>query len=414
MAVGHFAGFFMDRLFERIFDVFWEGLGLRGETGSGRASVGDMLIGQLNEKRWDELLGKFEKLKQLMLILGSVIEEVKGRQVTNESFLQWLGELIEGMYQGQYMLDTMEFQSNNSSSRFNHKSFDELQCVVKKLCDLESNVAIFLKILKHCRPLGGSVTYYLNMNDDRMFGRDLEKVQMINFLQSEELGDSGNVRILSITGGEGHGKTTLAAYFYNEIWVRNRFSLSVWLDGACLQDPTIFFGKLLDHLPSSSSATSVDAEQFVPLGETVKKRLRNEMFLLVIDNAHYLNMAIWSIVKDCLKSGKRGSKLIITSRMDEVIQVGTVESITLDAMRKGEYCCFFKNLVFGRNCPEEYVRLTMIAKEIASMLNGSPLAAKAMAARLKENISIQHWENILKTLNPVRQSNSLIFNFLKY
>lgn len=359
----------------------------RRENGGGGSTVlAELFDRDLQERSKDEMV---DKSKQLLTILGSVVMAAKGRKV-NGPLLEWLGDIVEGMYQGQYMVDIMRHQSNSSTSYDDKR---DLLDSLNKLEDLNSKIDLFYKILKPCGYLDTCVTNYLNMDDDKLFGRLVEKGKLINFLLGldDNSGNFGNVDVLTITGAEGVGKSALVEYFYNETWVRNHFSLRVWLGNISLHEPAHFINELLNQFSSNNVATDRD---------DVEQMLTGKTFLLVIENASDINERVWTVIKAYLEYGNKGSKVLITSRRDETTGLGTAEPIILDPMTKGEYCCFLKKIVFGRNRPEGYAKLAKIAKEIAYFLNGYPWAAKVMAARLLENVNIHHWENILKSIKP--------------
>lgn len=48
---------------------------------------------------------KLGRVRHMLMKIESVVEEAKGRKITNHGTLQWLSELIDHMYQGRYLLD---------------------------------------------------------------------------------------------------------------------------------------------------------------------------------------------------------------------------------------------------------------------------------------------------------------------
>jgi hypothetical protein len=66
-----------------------------------------LLIGRFISNNQESAEDKLQRMRRLVIRIHSVVEEAKGRQISNHGTLQWLSDLIDGDYQGCYLLDSV-------------------------------------------------------------------------------------------------------------------------------------------------------------------------------------------------------------------------------------------------------------------------------------------------------------------
>jgi hypothetical protein len=135
-----------------------------------------------------------------------------------------------------------------------------------------------------------------------------------------------------------------------------------------------------------------------------------ERSLVVIELLGDVDEGAW---KRLLQTSERctahGSKIIITSRSENMLSVGTTQAIMLRCLSKEAYWYFFKMLVFGSTDPEEHPKLTSIAMELALLMGGSFIGACIVAAVLRANLSAGFWSSVLREVRKYTQNNTLVF-----
>uniref|UniRef100_A0A0E0BFN4 Disease resistance N-terminal domain-containing protein n=1 Tax=Oryza glumipatula TaxID=40148 RepID=A0A0E0BFN4_9ORYZ len=198
------------------------------------------------------------RLERILLRMHSVVEEAERRHITNQGMLLQLKGLIEGFYLGYYMLDKIKFQppeeesiedevsheiqsfalsACNSRKRFRFadairkrtpvafgsKSKTNLKDVVDGLETKIADMREFVILLgSQTRLPRQPYSTYLYI-DNCMFGRRIEKEQVINFFLCNDPHDP-YVSILPIIGPQRIGKKTLVQHACLDERVRNCFS----------------------------------------------------------------------------------------------------------------------------------------------------------------------------------------------
>jgi hypothetical protein len=117
-------------------------------------------------------------------------------------------------------------------------------------------------------------------------------------------------------------------------------------------------------------------------------------------------LSMYSASKRCLP---RGSKIIVTSRSDQMKKLGTTGAVTLKYLSDDAYWYFFKTLTFGSTDPKMHPRLAYLAMEIARVMNRTFLSATIIACLLRNNFEIHFWRKILVFLRGLIQKHVIKF-----
>ncbi|KAF6985810.1 hypothetical protein CFC21_003626 [Triticum aestivum] len=364
-----------------------------------------------------------QRLHQLLLRLRAIVEEAEGRCVTNRGMICQVSMMTKQMFRGYYLLDTFKCREKktgdeevcrfsfvqskfNPAKRFRRLSSDtqiesiefgrdiskELKHVVIALESMVADMKEFAMFLMsyprmHRQPYGA----YLFL-DKCMFGRQMEREQVISFLLQGEPLRGENLGVLPIVGPGLIGKSTLVEHVCDDERVRNHFSLILLYSGNDLKDETAMTFR--DHC--------VIKHQNIASGK--------ERSLVVIDLLGNVDEEAWKRLLHSAESCMMcGSKIIVTSRSEKIVRFGTAEAIKLSCLSEEAYWYFFKMLVFGSTDPEEHPRLTSIAMELALRMGGSFISAYVIAALLRENFCAWFWCRVLRSFRKYMQKNLLLF-----
>uniref|UniRef100_A0A453A7W3 Disease resistance N-terminal domain-containing protein n=1 Tax=Aegilops tauschii subsp. strangulata TaxID=200361 RepID=A0A453A7W3_AEGTS len=134
--------------------------------------------------------------------------------------------------------------------------------------------------------------------------------------------------------------------------------------------------------------------------------------LIIIEIAEDINERTWRRMKSSITcmTPRGGSKIIITSRSDRIVNLGTTEALRLDYLPQEAYWHFFKSLVFGSTNSDEQPKLASMAMEIALEQRQCFLSAYIIAGILRDNFDGRIWRTILECVRAYKQTNLLMFD----
>ncbi|XP_047094876.1 disease resistance protein RGA2-like [Lolium rigidum] len=366
-----------------------------------------------------------QRLQQLLLRISAVVEEAEGRCVTNQGMIRQVSMMLKQIFRGYYLLDSFKCIHNKTDdddeevshslfaqSKFNpakrfrcvssnsqiksmligRDSSKELKQVVLGLESMVADMKEFaIFVMSYPRMYRQPYGAYLFL-DKCMFGRQMEREQAISFLLQVEPPGDGNLGVLPIFGPAFIGKSTLVEHVCRDERVRDHFSLILFYRGNGLTYETVTTFR--DHC--------VIKHQNIASAE--------KRSLVVIEILGDVDQGAWKrLMHISERFMAHGSKIIITSRSEKIVSVGTREAIKLNLLSKEAYWYFFKMLVFGSTDPEDHPKLTSIAMEIALGIHGSFMSAYVVAALLRENLSAQFGCRVLRQLRENTQKNTLMF-----
>jgi hypothetical protein len=372
-----------------------------------------------------------QRLERVVLRIDTVVEEAEGRHISNQGMLRQLKLLRQGMYRGHYILDALRFRaisneedggvshSSSALSRFSpakrlrfsrstgssssntgaellgtHNNIpEELQRVVDTLEDTMAGMKEFLFLLASYpqiirQPYGA----YLLL-DNCMFGRQMERQRVLNFLLRSTA--TPGLAVLPMVGPIRVGKTTLVENVCKDESVRDRFSMILFFPEGCLGDEGVIDLKensingLVKHQNCSS-----------------QNRL-----LVIVEIAEDINQGTWRRLKSSITQVTPcgGSKIIITSRSDRIVRLGTTEALRLDYLPQEAYWYFFKSLVFGSTNPNDEPKLATMAMEIALEQRQCFTSAHIIAEILRDNFNARFWRTVLHCVRAYIQTHLLMF-----
>ncbi|XP_062187869.1 putative disease resistance protein RGA3 [Phragmites australis] len=390
------------------------------------------IMGELATRSLSFLIGRYlktasskeessQRLQWMLQRVHLTVEEAEGRCITNQAMLQQLNILREVMYRGYYILDTFiqqapEEEKDNdqgtnrslslskfnpakrfcfsAGSKYGTKRTEEMLESVEIAIANMSEFVIFLR--NYPRMFRQPYSTYLFI-EKCMFGRQMEMDRVTNFLLYEEPPVDGNFGVLPIVGPGKVGKTTLVEHVCCDERVRNHFSCIIFLSDNDFREEkqcTLRDQGRIKHQHDDSN---------------------EEKLLVIVELVGNVDESAWRRLLSAYQSSvSTSSKIIITSRSENITNFGTTQALSLNFLSREAYWYFFKALLFGSTDPEEQPMLASIAlkifdeyfdQEIYTPFTGPFIDLNNAANLLKSRVGAQNWRRILGCIRENRQQN---------
>ncbi|XP_039114621.1 putative disease resistance protein RGA3 [Dioscorea cayenensis subsp. rotundata] len=238
------------------------------------------------------------------------------------------------------------------------------------------------------------------VDDSRVFGREQDKENIVKLLLATGDGFNNhfNVPILPVVGMGGLGKTTLTQLVYNDNRVKEHFQLRMWLCVSENFDERKLTRETLECTLSDYSNTNTNTTNLNLLQEDLFQKLKGKKFLLVLDDVWNENREKWSRYYAALAAGERGSKILMTTRNENVgLIMGALKPYYLNQLSDEDCWLLFRSCAFVNGSSSGHPKLEIIGKMIVKKLKGLPLAAKTLGSLLYSKLDEDEWENILRS-----------------
>jgi len=244
---------------------------------------------------------------------------------------------------------------------------------------------------------------------EEVIGRKDEKKAVIKLLLNSDMKE--DVSIIPIVGIGGLGKTTLAQYVYNDEEVQTYFDLRLW---ACVSDP-FDMKTIVVKLIESATKKRPESLEMDPLQSELQLKISGKLYLLVLDDVWNANPTRWSSLKNLLVGGLRGSKVLITTRIERVAKLtGTISPYRLGGLSESNSWNLFKKMAFKDGEEPKNPKLIEIGREIVQKCAQVPLAIRSIGSLLYFKNSEDDWLYFKNNeLYKITQEDNDIFPILK-
>ncbi|KAL2901483.1 putative disease resistance protein RGA4 [Bienertia sinuspersici] len=256
---------------------------------------------------------------------------------------------------------------------------------------------------------------YSFVDSEEVIGRDDDKRAILDLalasssIDKEEKG----VPVIPIVGIGGLGKTSLAQLIYNDPKIQDFFELRIWVCVSDVFDIKEITEKILTSATKTEMHQKLEMEQ---LQGQLRKEIDDKRYLLVLDDVWNENRDEWLKLRALLKAGRKGSKIIVTTRSREVAEImGSFAPYELQGLSEEKSWDLFEKMAFksGQPQPQCEPHLVKIGREIVRKCANVPLAIRALGSLLYGK-SESKWLTIKDTnLAKLSENQNNIMNILK-
>ncbi|ONI20360.1 hypothetical protein PRUPE_2G011400 [Prunus persica] len=375
---------------------------------------------------------ELRKLKLVVSQLRAVLLDAEQKQANNEAVKEWLLSVEDAVYEADDVLDEFYTEAqwrqmvpgNNKVSKqvriffsssnqlvFGLKIGHKIKHLNKRLHEIASNTTFGQLQVNHedARFVIRERVTHSFVREDNIIGRDEDKRAIIQLLlhpiPTENTENTENVSTISIVGFGGMGKTALAQLVFNDEEVQKHFEPKMW---TCVSNSF-----QLDILVKKILKTDMfDMDQ---LQNDLRKKIDGKRYLLVLDDVWNDNREKWLALKDLLMGGARGSKILITTRIDTVAKItNTTKPYKLRGLNEEQSWSLFKKMAFqdGKEPTSSTIKVT--GEEIARKCKGVPLAIRTIGRMLYTRDPETEWSAFKNNkLSTIRQEENDILPTLQ-
>ncbi|KAL6505617.1 hypothetical protein OROHE_022996 [Orobanche hederae] len=236
--------------------------------------------------------------------------------------------------------------------------------------------------------------------DDDFVGFEDDLNLIMGWLQNEE----PHLSVFPVVGMGGSGKTTLVAKAYQSKVLKRHFDRHAWITVSQNYDPKTVLRSMIKDFSKPEAepiGENIHAMNYRDLVELLAGYLRTKRYILVLDDVW--SVQLWTEIKASLPNEARGSRIILTTRMEDVALFSFgVESHVhrIDGLTEGDAWSLFSRRAFqqlpGGSCPNS---LEHLARELVKKCRGLPLAIVSLAGVMSTKQYEREWRMNCDTIN---------------
>ncbi|GLT88398.1 hypothetical protein SLE2022_064250 [Rubroshorea leprosula] len=371
-----------------------------------------------------QVLNKLQKWESLLPKIFPLLEDAEGKQMSNSNRLIkiWLAEIRDLAYDMEDILDELQVDSQRSSlnitkpyqastSKFIPSCFncfkqndllisnsqtiskvDDISLRLQRLVNESNTLGLIMEVGDKPGEMALGRSPSTSLPELYVCGRQTEKAAILDKLLNDE-GSSKGFCVIPILGMGGIGKTTLARLVYNEVTPEN-FQLKSWVCVSDQFDITSITRNILEAIGGKCVLNDLNLLQ-----QELNSRLSNKKFLIVLDDIWNEDYLLWDSLQKPFLSGAAGSKIIITTRNERVVNImgGLDRVYHLEVLKDEECLSVLAQHALGTENFDGHPNLKEIGEKIVKRCKGLPLAAKTLGGLLRGKLSRPMWEHILNS-----------------
>ncbi|XP_027181620.1 disease resistance protein RPM1-like [Coffea eugenioides] len=240
----------------------------------------------------------------------------------------------------------------------------------------------------------------LLVEEAKLVGIDQPKKHLISQLLE---GDDYQLKVVSVVGMGGLGKTTLVKKVHEDPEVRRHFPVRAWVTVSQTCDFQDLLKDLIRQLHEGKKPVpqSIESMATTELKKFVKDYLQQAgRYAIVFDDVW--DVEFWNTIKFVLPESSHGNCVMLTTRKADVASASCTESLgyihRMEPLSFEDSWILFCNKIFkGNSCPGH---LMDVAKVILGKCEGLPLAILAISGllALKDVNRTEKWEMVRRSL----------------
>ncbi|KAA0058609.1 putative disease resistance RPP13-like protein 1 isoform X1 [Cucumis melo var. makuwa] len=364
---------------------------------------------------------ELHKLKHSLSAIQAVLHDAEEQQSKNNQVKDWVLKLQDVLYEIDDLIDESSYETLRRQVLAKHRRYrKQVRILFSKF---KSNWKIGHKIkeirerlqaINEDKNQFGFCKHVIERRDDyeglrkrrethsfipqdEVVGRNDDKEAVIDLLLNSNTKE--DIAIVSIVGMGGLGKTALAQSIYNHHSMTNdgQFQMKLWVCVSEEFDLKIIIQKIIE------SATRKKPQSFLQIDSLqceLRKKIDGKKYFLVMDDVWNEKKEEWLHLKRLLMGGAKGSRILITTRSEQVAKTFDSTFIhLLQILDASNSWYLFQKMTGLEKCSNNQEvkhdqtnsNMIQIGKTILSRLKGVPLVIRTIGGLLKDNKSERFW-----------------------
>ncbi|KAL7152834.1 hypothetical protein ABFS83_04G124900 [Erythranthe nasuta] len=279
--------------------------------------------------------------------------------------------------------------SNNLLSEGVRTTIQEFHTIEEELVKIKKYVQAKISITTEAT---SSSRALLPIGENTMVGFDDHLIQIMGALSTDE----SNIRVISIVGMGGIGKTTLATHVYNKPFIVQHFHVCAWFTVSQeYTEKEILLGLLrqINNTNRDEQETGDgddDYDDDDQLGNKLHKTLFGRKYLIVMDDMW--DIKAWEMIKRFLPDNNNGSRILVTTRLLRLAtDIGSCSPYQLNLLDEEQSWDLLSQKIYAEKCCP--VELEEIGRSIAKKCRGLPLALAVIGGVLAKS-KTENWKYV--------------------
>ncbi|XP_062182273.1 putative disease resistance protein RGA1 isoform X2 [Phragmites australis] len=384
-------------------------------------------------KKYSSMVGVKKDLQELQDLVEEInywLETIGDKAMGSGPSLNWLKQLKDVSYDVDDVVDEFQLKTEKHDACGDGSIVSKYLCTkpkslifqcnaAKKIEAIKRRFAVIVKQRTDFSAIANSLPVghpFSDMNETTanmpslpivdvasVLGREQEKRQIISKLV--ETNDQQTIKIVSVIGLGGSGKTTLAKLIFNDgNIIEKHFEVRLWVHVSQELDDAKLVEKMFEAIAGEKS----ERRPLQHMSKTILDKLIGKRYLLVLDDVWTEDRIQWEQIMVHLKSGTSGSRILITTRSRRVAEaVESADLHNLQFLSEIDSWQVFEQS-FGMAAKGLDSEFLEVGKDIVKKCGGVPLAIKVLAAALRSKERIEEWQamrdnNLLDVMDEERK-----------
>ncbi|KAL3338837.1 hypothetical protein AABB24_027790 [Solanum stoloniferum] len=368
--------------------------------------LGDFLIQEINLRL--SLRDEVTWLRNELLFMQSFLKDAEQKQSGDQRIRQWVFEINSIANDAVAILETYTFEAGKRASRLKacacicrkEKKFynvaKEIQSLKQRIMDISRKRETYgitnINYDSGERPSDQvtTTTSYVDDQDYIFVGfQDVVQTLLAELLKAEP-----RRSVLSIYGMGGLGKTTLARNLYNSPDILISFPIRTWIHVSQEYNTMDLLRYIIKSIQGCTKETLDLLERMTERDLKIYLRdlLKERKYLVVVDDVW--QREAWESLKRAFPDGKNGSRVIITTRKEDVAERaddrGFVHKLRFLSQEESWDLFRRKLLDVQAMVPE----MESLAKDMVEKCRGLPLAIVVLSGLLSYGKELNQWQKV--------------------